>query len=322
MSNQTSHLALERQDERRGDTAGPAAPVDLVAFDYTGVDAANVADLRASASRVRALAERMTINYISIGLELISAKEKLGHGQFGAWLQAEFRWADRTARRFMRAAEVFGAKTDTVSVLEPTAVYLLSAPSTPDRARQEVIDRLERGEAVSTADVKSTISSMKRPPGEGTRRPVRRSTASPAPNIMPPAQAAPAVAQPGQGDAALGGRFERAYAAMRAAFCEMANAQFPQLSPKQCDERVPEIDLWLDLLEIIRQRFQHFGAVSDSEPTSSDGTRRDADGAERAEPQGATEPSSLDLSDGGGPELPDFLRRESTGANAQTGDAG
>jgi hypothetical protein len=47
----------------------------------------------------------------------------LPHGQFGPWLATEFGWTERTAQRFMRAVEVFGSKADTVSVLEPTAIY-------------------------------------------------------------------------------------------------------------------------------------------------------------------------------------------------------
>ena len=115
-------------------------------------------DLKIAAARIRALSERMTMNIISIGVELIAAKNMLGHGQFGPWLEAEFRWSERTAERFMQAAEVFGEKSDTVSVLDPTAIYLLSAPSTPDKVRKDVLARLERGEAMSAEGVRTLVS--------------------------------------------------------------------------------------------------------------------------------------------------------------------
>ena len=52
---------------------------------------------------------------------------------------------DRTAQRFMRAAEWAEGKNDIVSHLTPTTVYMLSAKSTPEGVYEQVVERLERG---------------------------------------------------------------------------------------------------------------------------------------------------------------------------------
>jgi hypothetical protein len=86
----------------------------------------------------------------------------LSHGQFGRWLSAEFGWSERTAQRFLQAAEVFGSKADTVSVLEPTAIYALSAKSTPPTVRDAVVARLEAGERPALAEIKAEVAAARK----------------------------------------------------------------------------------------------------------------------------------------------------------------
>jgi hypothetical protein len=58
--------------------------------------------------------------------------ERLGHGNFLPWIEAEFGMSEWTARNFMRVAEEFGGKSGTVPDLPPTVLYQLAAPSTPE----------------------------------------------------------------------------------------------------------------------------------------------------------------------------------------------
>lgn len=61
------------------------------------------------------------------------------------WLEREFIWTDRTAQRYMAAAEHFDGKTDIMSDLPATSVYELAAKSTPEETRQEIVDLLDSG---------------------------------------------------------------------------------------------------------------------------------------------------------------------------------
>jgi hypothetical protein len=109
---------------------------------------------------IRDLGKRSIDNVIEIGRRLTEAKAIAGHGEFGPWLDREFAWTERTAQNFMRVYEL--SKTKCVSDLNlPLAgLYLLAAPSTPERARDEVIERAAAGTPVSVADIRSSITKL------------------------------------------------------------------------------------------------------------------------------------------------------------------
>lgn len=132
-------------------------------FDYSLVgDSAD--KVRSSAQKIRRMVQKTIEDIIEVGLELLSVKEIVGHGHFGAWLRLEFGWTDRTARNFMAVAEQFGGKTETLSELkiDPTAAYLLSAPSAPDEARQQAVERAEAGEQITTSVAKEILAETRK----------------------------------------------------------------------------------------------------------------------------------------------------------------
>jgi hypothetical protein len=72
---------------------------------------------------------------------LPSARPRLALAIGLPWLEREFGWDERTAQRYISAHEL-ALKYDTVSDLDLPlrGLYLLAAPSTPDEARQAVIE--------------------------------------------------------------------------------------------------------------------------------------------------------------------------------------
>ena len=135
------------------------------AFDYETLHADAAARLRSAALRIR---ERMQGSIFETGRDLIAIKDLLEHGAWGAWLKAEFGMTARSAQRYMNAAGL-ASKSDTVSVLPPTAIYKLASPSTPDIARDTIIDRLEKGEMVSMKEVTDEIDCRRREQAEADR---------------------------------------------------------------------------------------------------------------------------------------------------------
>lgn len=119
------------------------------------------------AAEIRRLGKRLISDVIEIGRHLTEARAKLrdtvGHGHFKAWVDREFGWSDRTTLNFMRVHEL-SLKSETVSDLNlpMRELYLLAAPSTPQQARTEILDRAAAGEPVSGADVKKAIARAKR----------------------------------------------------------------------------------------------------------------------------------------------------------------
>ena len=102
-----------------------------------------------AAERIRNHMTKTVENIIAIGRDLILVKERLGHGEFGKWIAAEFRMTDRSARNFMRVAERFEDKSEIISDFEPTVLYALAAPSTPDEVVEKALQQAQIGETIS-----------------------------------------------------------------------------------------------------------------------------------------------------------------------------
>src|SRR5262245_43895517 len=134
------------------------------------------------AAEIRRLGKQTVENLIEIGRHLVEAKaevKKLG-GSWGDWLEHEFNWSDQQARRLIH---VFERKSELNKLLNSdfpvSALYALAAPSTPNEARDEIIERAQAGETVLVAEVKRTIERTKgRKPPSSKRKPTTKPQAN------------------------------------------------------------------------------------------------------------------------------------------------
>jgi hypothetical protein len=138
----------------------PAKPTTIpedqpLAVQLPPVSTPNDIALAEHAEVIRALGKRVVGDIIEIGRRLTDAKKIAGHGGWLPWLEREFGWDDRTAQRFMQVH----TKSDKLSDLNlpVSGLYLLAAPSTPEEAQQEIIDRAKNGEALSVKEVQRII---------------------------------------------------------------------------------------------------------------------------------------------------------------------
>lgn len=123
-------------------------------FDCSTLPVDVAEEAKAAVKRIR---ERNQKYLIETGRDLLAMKERLGHGDFGPWLQSEFTMNERTAQNYMRVALEFGDKPEIVSLLPPTTVYALAAPSTPEPVRLDIVTRLKAGEAIASDAIIQTI---------------------------------------------------------------------------------------------------------------------------------------------------------------------
>ena len=136
-------------------------------YNYAQLDSTTAIMTRGAAVEIKAHAEHAKSSMITIGQRLTEVKALLQHGQFEDWCQVEFDMSQRTAQRMMAAAEVFGGKSDTVSLLSDSAMYMLSAPSVPEAARVEVIEQAqETGQSPTKAEVQAVLDKHKPPKPE------------------------------------------------------------------------------------------------------------------------------------------------------------
>ena len=126
----------------------------LTTFDQSQLPEDVQALLHGAAERIRVRLKRTAEDIIEIGHDLLLVKDRLEHGQFGAWLQQEFEFSHSSALKFMRVAERFGKIAQSAN-LKPVILYALSAPSTSDEVREAAIKLAEAGETVSLADVQA-----------------------------------------------------------------------------------------------------------------------------------------------------------------------
>ncbi len=122
-------------------------------FDYSLLDDETLSFVQLRTVEIRKLMKRSAQDIFDIGNYLSEVKDKLGHGNFLDWVDLEFNWSSRTANRFMSVAQRF--KSDILSNLEllPTALYLMAAPSTPEEAVAEALERAKQGETITAKTV-------------------------------------------------------------------------------------------------------------------------------------------------------------------------
>lgn len=130
-------------------------------YDYNTIPEEHREALRRSALTIKPRLKRAAEDIFVIGRELMAVKMRLPHGTYTNWLDIEFGLSDRMAQRFMGVAERLGSKSDKLSVLPPSTLYLLAAPSTPDEAIATVEQQLTNGERISVAFVQRAITEAK-----------------------------------------------------------------------------------------------------------------------------------------------------------------
>jgi hypothetical protein len=114
----------------------------------------------------RALGRNVVRDILEIGARLREVRNLLYHGEWERWLDCEFGWSSRTARRCMAAAKAFADKTDIVSELpiDIGALYLLARPRMPEEARAQAVERAKLGERITRAVAADIVKTFGRPP--------------------------------------------------------------------------------------------------------------------------------------------------------------
>jgi hypothetical protein len=138
-------------------------------YDYEQLPEAHREQIKRSALTIKPRLKRAAEDIFVIGRELSAIKENFPHGEYGRWLDIEFGLSDRMAQRFVNVYARLGIKSDKLSDLPPSTLYMLSAKSTPDEAIQEIEKQIEAQGRLSVAYVEQAIADAKsraKPAGE------------------------------------------------------------------------------------------------------------------------------------------------------------
>lgn len=144
--------------DMRPEAAAPETEIRQ-AFDYSQIDEGIRDEVREAARSIHQLSAGVVTGIIAIGKRLIEVKGMLGHGQFSDWIAAEFELSERMAQNYMNVARHYGdgQKRNNISFFNPTVLYLLSAPSTPEEARAEVEQAASEGKKITVEFAKEAI---------------------------------------------------------------------------------------------------------------------------------------------------------------------
>lgn len=123
-------------------------------------------------SEIREQLRRTAQDIWEIGQSLAEVRTQLKHGQFDAWLKAEFGWSRRTAYNFINVYETFGNRANLAQIdIATSALYLLAAPSTPQNLREQYIEEAKTGKRITHKELVQTIKHQQEKVAEKTELP-------------------------------------------------------------------------------------------------------------------------------------------------------
>jgi len=131
-------------------------------FDYDILEVEQRIVVQQRTGEIKERLQRSAQDIWEIGQKLADVRSRLKHGQFDAWLKAEFNWSRRTAYNFISVYETFGTRANLAQLdIATSALYLLAAPSTPQTIKEEYIKRAQNGETVTHKNLQKAINSEK-----------------------------------------------------------------------------------------------------------------------------------------------------------------
>lgn len=133
----------------------------LILFQYDQLKQDDRDFIQGRTNEIKALVKRTAQDIIDIGSMLIEVKDRLPHGMWGQWLDKEFGWGLTAAFRFTTVAVKFKSSNLEDLEMAPSALYLLAAPSTPDEARAEALERAIGGETITHKAAKEIVKAHK-----------------------------------------------------------------------------------------------------------------------------------------------------------------
>lgn len=146
----------------REDAAALAAPLN---YDYSLIAEEHREKVRSAARDIKHRERRAVNDIAEIGKSLADVRDRLEYGQFGEWIEQEFGWRKTMAYTFMNVAEAL-PKFGKVENFGLSALYQLSAPSTPDEAIEEANQIAENGQRVNHKIAKVLVDKHKPPKPE------------------------------------------------------------------------------------------------------------------------------------------------------------
>ena len=103
-----------------------------------------------------------TQNIVSAGQRLVEVQERTEHGKFLVWVEAEFGMSKSQAYNLINIGKNFPILPKFGS-FSKSALYALAAPSVPEAARQEAVQKASFGKQITHKEAKQIVAKHKEP---------------------------------------------------------------------------------------------------------------------------------------------------------------
>lgn len=136
----------------------------LSLFDYNQLDAGTREIVKIADGEFDRNMENASVNFIDACKNLKQIHEALKYKRpgFEEWRHTKPGLSHGTAWKMLNVAGML-SEYDNILPNSKEALYLLAAPSTPEEARTEILERAESGETILYTQVKQTIDEYKKP---------------------------------------------------------------------------------------------------------------------------------------------------------------
>ena len=103
-----------------------------------------------------------TQNIVSAGQRLVEVQERTEHGKFLVWVETEFGMSKSQAYNLINIGKNFPILPKFGS-FSKSALYALAAPSVPEAARQEAVQKASFGKQITHKEAKQIVAKHKEP---------------------------------------------------------------------------------------------------------------------------------------------------------------
>jgi hypothetical protein len=182
-------------------------PAQVEMFDITVFDDETVEYLRESEAFINERRRLAGTAIVEIGQRLDAVRDWLGEDEgFLAWIASAFEWKKSTAYNFMNVARAFPNFGSDLALIEPSALYLVSAPKAPEPAREAVKETAAEGRKVSHSQAKAAVGAAKDAKDKGASSAAQKEAAKDAARLPTPSQARKLAKETGRPVAASDGK--------------------------------------------------------------------------------------------------------------------
>ncbi|ACB52417.1 unknown [Crocosphaera subtropica ATCC 51142] len=134
----------------------------ITSFDYEALEREQGQTIQQLTQEIRDCLRRSAQDIWEIGQKLADVRDRLKYGQFDTWLKVEFGWSRRTAYNFISVYQTFGERANLAQVdIATSALYLLAAPSTPQKVREEFLQKAQAGQTITHKQLSEVIQKEK-----------------------------------------------------------------------------------------------------------------------------------------------------------------